>query len=51
MAILFVVLVGACLATGSARAQLSGGRLTDDFGGPPLENCVIVARAIPFSPA
>jgi hypothetical protein len=51
VATLFLVLASVCSANGSARAQLSRGRLTDGFGGPLLENCVIVVRATPFSPA
>src|SRR5712692_10305565 len=51
--ILFLTLAGTWLAAGSAAAQQSrpdsvlalvGGRLIDGFGGPPLENSVIVMR-------
>jgi imidazolonepropionase-like amidohydrolase len=51
--ILFVVPAGVWLATGPPRAQqsraegvlvLAGGRLIDGFGGPPVENSVIVVR-------
>src|SRR2546427_13008861 len=53
LAILFLMLAGTWLAAGSAAAQqprsdsvlaLVGGRLIDGFGGPPLENSVIVVR-------
>ena len=53
LGILFLMLAGTWLAAGSAAAQQSrsdsvlalvGGRLIDGFGGPPLENSVIVVR-------
>ena len=53
LGILFLMLAGTWLAAGSAAAQqprpdsvlaLVGGRLIDGFGGPPLENSVIVVR-------